>query len=153
MDVLGRGVIKMNNGVRQCGAGFTLIELMIVVAIIGVLAAIAVPVYQNYMARSQVARAHYELATLKTAVEERLARGQGSSLPQDAPDLGFVPSTLGTVSGSVDEDGVGGFTLVLDGSVLWLVLGESLVLSRDITNQWSCQASMAARYVPAGCAP
>ncbi|MEZ1575162.1 pilin, partial [Pseudomonas aeruginosa] len=56
--------------------GFTLIELMIVVAIIGILAAIAIPQYQNYVSRSQVSRVMAEAGSLKTAVEACLQDGR-----------------------------------------------------------------------------
>ena len=52
--------------------GFTLIELMIVVAIIGILAAIAIPAYQNYIARSQVSEAMTLATGLKTSIQTNL---------------------------------------------------------------------------------
>ncbi len=61
--------------------GFTLIELMIVIAIIAILAAIALPMYQNYVARSQVAAALAEITPGRTQAEIRMADGQASNTP------------------------------------------------------------------------
>ena len=55
--------------------GFTLIELMIVVAIIGILAAIAIPAYQNYIARSQFAESQILLSGTKSAIQEKVDQG------------------------------------------------------------------------------
>lgn len=75
--------------------GFTLIELMMVVAIIGILAAIAIPQYQNYVARSQFAEAHSLLGGAKISIQERVDQGQ--DFGED--DLGIrTEGEYGTVS-------------------------------------------------------
>lgn len=57
-------------------SGFTLIELMIVVAIMGILAAIAIPQYQIYIAKTQATRVVNELGQLRLTVEECLQTGK-----------------------------------------------------------------------------
>lgn len=60
---------------RRAQAGFTLIELMIVVAIIGILAAVALPAYQDYTARAKVSEALLAAGTCKTAISEASQTG------------------------------------------------------------------------------
>jgi type IV pilus assembly protein PilA len=85
--------------------GFTLIELMIVVAIIGILAAVALPAYQDYTIRSQVAEGPTLAAGLKTGISEHFAnRGEW---PVDNAELGISGTIEGNYVGSVvSDDGV-----------------------------------------------
>ena len=79
--------------------GFTLIELMIVVAIIGILAAVALPLYQDYVARSQVSEAVAQAGAVKVSISE-YSMSQGECPPADA----YKNTTGGRYTSSVEHD-------------------------------------------------
>ena len=85
-----------STALRRAQAGFTLIELMIVVAIIGILAAIALPAYQDYLSRSQASEAFAMIDGLKTNIEEQLETG---TCPANAS------AAVGTVGAAADIKG------------------------------------------------
>ena len=155
---------QQRNPVSHRQGGFTLIELMIVVAIIGILAAIAIPQYQNYVARSQVGRVFSEISALKTAAEERYAQGVASS---DASDLGWTASNLlGATTGEGEQQANnpavnipanttadGTITATLNGDVSGAITNTTVTLTRNSTGNgsWTCEFSGDDEYAPAGC--
>ena len=137
--------------------GFTLIELMIVVAIIGILAAIAIPAYQDYIARSQVSEAVTLLDGAKTAVEEVVAQtatfpAAGSSLSS----LGVVVTgkyvTTVAIQAAANDTGTLRATMKGAGSVSKGIVGYTVDLARTSAGNWTCSTTSAVKkYVPQAC--
>jgi type IV pilus assembly protein PilA len=135
---------------RKRQSGFTLIELMIVVAIIAILAAIAMPLYQDYMAKAQLGAALAEIRPGKTMLE---------AVAQDSKDASVVsPDYIGlrvsercpVVAADLNAAGVGNISCTVKGNAP--VNGKSLVLRRSAAGVWTCDGSaFDARYRPAGC--
>jgi type IV pilus assembly protein PilA len=142
--------IQMNKGQQ----GFTLIELMIVVAIIGILAAVAIPAYQDYTIRAQVSEGMGLAGGAKTAVAEFYT--QRGTMPQLNSNAGLAVADeiSGTYVSSVRVSG--GLIVVEYGNdANAIIAGETLLVS-PITNSgsiaWNCKpGSLETKYLPSDC--
>jgi type IV pilus assembly protein PilA len=132
--------------------GFTLIELMVVVAIIALLASIAIPAYQDYVVRSRVTEAMSLLADAKTTVVENATSGhpfaQGFSFPVGAKNVDSISIDASNASITIAMRNIAG-----NGTLIF-VPSPALVAGVPPSGriEWSCTGgSLVEKYRPAQC--
>jgi len=142
--------MRMHHAVR----GFTLIELMIVVAIVGILAAIAIPAYQDYTIKSKVTQGLSLSNGFKMAVED--SWNSSPSFPLTAMPPSISNASSDWVQAVTGDPSSGNIVVTFgngaaDMSGHTITLTPSLSLGQPVT--WICQVDSAAydRYVPSNC--
>lgn len=130
--------MKSLKSVQKAEAGFTLIELMIVVAIIGVLASVAMPMYQDYMARAKFGAALAEVSAGKVGINTRLSDGIDVKAPEEV-GLSKNGSAHCTFGATADVNAASLTCKIVAGPAS--VRDQTITLTRDpATGAWSCKA-------------
>jgi len=134
--------------------GFTLIELMIVIAIIAILAAIAIPAYQDYTIRSQAAEGANLVSSAKLAVAQTYDETGDFPADNDAAGLRAAGSIVGTYVSGVEVDG-GDITATYGNDVNDKIDGKTLIFTPTDEGgsiSWTCsEGSLQPEYRPASC--
>ena len=157
---------------RSLQQGFTLIELMIVVAIIGILAAVALPAYQDYTVRARVSEVILAASSCRTAVTDTVSNATGTNIASVLDGSCTVSPTKMVASGSVNANGVitvvgnvtnlgGGGTIDSSHNAISMVpyvSGVALVGTTDggkTISEWRCGPAatnpMPSKYLPGSC--
>ena len=139
---------------KQLQKGFTLIELMIVVAIIGILAAVALPAYQDYTVRAKVSEVMLAASGMKTSVAEgfqtynhmpaTVSIGTVTQNSKYVTTVAYanVSDTQATITATSQATGASG-----DGTIL--LTGDGVVATGVVT--WTCGGTILPKYRPASC--
>lgn len=143
-------IINYKNKKIQPQYGFTLIELMIVIAVIGILATIALPQYQKYIGKSEAASALASITGLRTNVESYII--ENGQFPATSAAIAIPNSTLGTIRFTNAVSAAGGIQFTFSSTgVSSEVVGKTITLSRNAAGNWSCVTTVDASIKPKIC--
>lgn len=152
---------------NQSQQGFTLIELMIVIAIIGILLALAIPQYQNYIAKAQASRIIAEVGELRLSAEDCLNEGKisiglnndecdpralGSNLIRGGSQVGvLLPNDTGVAQFSNPLTLTTNITAVVSNQVAPPLQNKKIIWQRSQDGSWICKTNIESNYLPSNC--
>lgn len=147
--------------------GFTLIELMIAIAIISILAAVAIPQYQVYVGKTQATRVIDELGQLRLSVEECLQTGRiviglgkdecdprasASNLIMGGSQVGVVlPNNMGVAQMSNPLTLTSRITATVSSQVNPKLIGKKIEWLRTSSGSWDCSSNIEVVYLTQSC--
>ncbi|WP_351118890.1 pilin [Psychrobacter sp. SMN/5/1215-MNA-CIBAN-0208] len=154
-------------GTYRSQFGFTLIEITIVAAIIGILSAIAIPQYQIYVAKAQATRLIGELGELRLSVESCLQTGitviglgidecdpraSSSNLILGSSQVGVtLPNNMGVAQLSNPLTSMSSITAIVSNQVIPSLSGKKIAWLRTSGGSWSCSSNIESIYLPQSC--